>query len=75
MRYRVRCDSATKTKGYGSEPFVYDYEFSIIKGGPDDQRLVIPNGTLRIGAVLADLYEPDDEYILELAPARKARKP
>lgn len=72
-RCKFQCVSVRKYKGWsGTPPFVYEYEFQAVTGNSEENKLFFastPSGSLKIGAVREDIFEPGHEYYLDFTIA------
>lgn len=82
VRAKFSCTSVTKQMGgkYNSEGkyesgVVYDYKFSAVTGGTDENKSFFastPSGQISLSAVRDDLFEIGKEYYLDFSLAEKA---
>lgn len=73
VRCKFRCNSVTKRLDNYKEPrFLYTYEFSAVYSGSEENERYFaytPSGTLTVGALKDDLFEPGKEYYLDIVEA------
>lgn len=77
VRCKFRCNSVSKRLDYGyqkpTEPkFLFNYEFSAVTDGSEENKRFFaytPSGSLNVGALREDLFEPGKEYYIDITPA------
>ncbi len=76
VRCKFRCNAVSKRldSGYGKPPnrFIYTYEFSAVySGSPENEKFFAytPSGQLNVGAFKDNLFEPGNEYYLDISLA------
>ena len=74
------CNSATKRKNWnvGGNPFLWDYSFAAVTIGSKENEeffAYTPSAELKVVAVKKDLFEPGQEYFLEIKLAIPEPKP
>jgi hypothetical protein len=82
VRAKFSCTSVTKQMGGKYNPegkyesgVVYDYKFSAVVGGTDENKSFFastPSGQISLSAVRDDLFEIGKEYYLDFSLAEKA---
>lgn len=77
IRTKFLCTSVTKSMNWNSNrdqfPFLYTYRFQVVNGNTDENKVFFastPTGTVEIGALNAELFEPNKEYFLDFTPAQ-----
>jgi hypothetical protein len=72
-RAKFTCTSVKKSKGWnGTPPFLYSYEFIAVTATNEVNKSFFastPTGSLTLGAVRDDLFEPGREYYLDFTLA------
>ena len=70
VRAKFTCNSIRKHKGFGADPFVFDYEFSPVtqnSGAEENDSFwkYTPSGSLSLGSIKEDLFEVGSSYYLD----------
>lgn len=73
VRCKFTCVSARKYKGWGGHEFLHEYEFQAVtgeSGGEENKKFwgSTPSGSLKVGAVASNLFEPGQDYYIDLTP-------
>jgi hypothetical protein len=72
VRCKFRCNSVKKQTGWGGHEFLYSAEMSAVTGGSKENEkffAATPSGSLTVGAVVPDYFQPGQEYYLDITPA------
>ena len=76
VRAKFTCMSVRKYKGWsGTPPFLYEYEFQAVTGPSEENKSFFastPSGSLKMGAVRDDLFEPGKDYYLDFTLFQEA---
>lgn len=72
VRSKFVCQSKRQYVGWGTNPFLYEYSFTPVSVGSDENKrffAATPNGELKLSTVTDDQFVPGREYYLDLCPA------
>lgn len=73
VRCKFKCTSSRKYQGWnGDGKFFYEYEMNAVSSGSDENKEFFastPSGSLKVSAVASDLFEPGQEYYLDITKA------
>lgn len=74
VRCKFECFSVTKAKSWSGTgvAFLYSYRFQPVTGGSDENKQFFastPSGSIEVGAVRDDLFEPGKKYYLDFSSA------
>lgn len=73
-RAKFKCNSVTKQEGWGGAKFVYNAKFFVVTGNSDENKQFFastPTGTIEIGTVREDFFEPGEEYYVDFTKVIK----
>ena len=73
-RAKFRCQSVTKQEGWGGAKFVYNAKFFVVTGNSEENKQFFastPTGTIEIGTVREDFFEPGEEYFVDFTKVVK----
>lgn len=73
-RAKFKCNSVTKQEGWGGAKFVYNAKFFVVTGNSDENKQFFastPTGTIEIGTVREDFFEPGEEYYVDFTKVVK----
>lgn len=71
-RCKFRCQSMTKRIGWGDHPFIYEFDFTVVMGGSDENKLFFaatPSGSIQIGVLSSEAFEVGAEYYFDVTVA------
>ncbi len=71
-RCKFKCHSVTKFAGWGGHEFLWNYEFTAVQDGSEENKkffAATPNGSLKVATVTSDSFEVGKDYYLDLSPA------
>lgn len=73
VRAKFTCHSVKKYKGWrgAKSEFLFDYEMSAVTHGDENESFfaATPSGSLTLGCVDGDLFEPGKDYFLDFTEA------
>jgi len=72
VRCKFYCSSVTKAYDGYNKRFNYEYRFSAVTSGSEENKQFwqwTPPGSLSVTGVRDDLFVPGQEYFLDIAPA------
>lgn len=75
-RCKFTCQSVTKSKAWHGAPgeFLFDAKFTAVTSdSPENSEFwaATPSGTLTVGTVKADVFEPGQDYYLDITPCNE----
>jgi hypothetical protein len=76
VRCKFECVSVNKQKnwntGAADKPFLYAYRMQVVTSGSDENKQFFastPSGSIEVGAVREDVFEPGKKYYVDFTPA------
>lgn len=74
VRCKFKCVSVEKVEGWGEQRFHYNYRFSAVVGGSEENKKFFastPSGEFKFQAVQGELFEVGKEYYLDFLPVQQ----
>jgi len=72
VRCKFKCIGSEKIEGYGDHKFHWNYRFSPVVGGSEENKSFFastPSGEIKFQALAGELFEVGKEYYIDLTPA------
>lgn len=71
-RAKFKCNSVSKSTGWGDHQFIYTADFSVVMGNSEENKTFFastPTGTIKMGTIKEDHFEVGKEYFIDFTIA------